>query len=89
MSSGSRALGTAMEVVLVASLAVFYLIAASAHAERVNLSKARGDQSAYLFDAKTLYANWHGLEPPRLLPIETVPLTRTVPPFCTKFDNEF
>jgi hypothetical protein len=63
-----------MGVVLVASLAVFYLIAASAHAERVNLSKARADQSSYLFDAKTLYANWHGLGPPRLLRRNRMPM---------------
>ena len=74
VSSWSRALGTAIGVVLVASLAVFYLIAASAHAERVNLSKARADQSSYLFDAKTLYANWHGLEPPRLLRRNRMPM---------------
>src|SRR5262245_39364580 len=49
---------------IVASLAAFYLTAASEHARVVNLSKARGDQSGFLADAEQVYANWHGLTPP-------------------------
>jgi hypothetical protein len=45
----------------------FYVIAASEHGRRVNTSKARGDQSGYLWDAENVYANWHGRRPPTVI----------------------
>ena len=45
-------------------LAVFYVVAATEHGRRVNTSKARGDQTGYLWDAENVYANWHGRQPP-------------------------
>jgi hypothetical protein len=45
------------------ALSVFYVVAASEHGRRVNTSKARGDQSGYLWDAENVYANWHGRQP--------------------------
>ena len=49
---------------VVAALTAFYVIAATAHATRVNTFKARGDQSGYLWDAQNVHANWHGRQPP-------------------------
>lgn len=49
------------------ALAAFYVAGATTHASRVNLSKARGDQSGYLWDAQRVYANWHGQTPPYLI----------------------
>ena len=46
------------------ALSVFYVVAASEHGRRVNTSKARGDQTGYLWDAENVYANWHGRQPP-------------------------
>jgi hypothetical protein len=46
------------------ALSVFYVTAASEHGRRVNTSKARGDQTGYLWDAENVYANWHGRQPP-------------------------
>jgi hypothetical protein len=40
------------------------VVAASEHGRRVNTSKARGDQSGYLWDAENVHANWHGRQPP-------------------------
>src|SRR5207247_2420942 len=57
---------TARAVVLVV-LAGLYLAGAMAHATRVNMFKARGDQSGYLWDAENVYANWHGKTPPVLI----------------------
>jgi hypothetical protein len=48
---------------LVAGLMAFYYAAASEHARVVNTSKARGDQSGYLWDAQQVYWNWHGRTP--------------------------
>ena len=48
-----------MRIVLLLGLAVFYVAAANQHAERVNTSKARTDQSGFLYDAEILYHNWH------------------------------
>jgi hypothetical protein len=45
-------------------LALFYVVAAMEHGRRVNTSKARGDQTGYLWDAENVYANWHGRQPP-------------------------
>jgi hypothetical protein len=45
----------------------FYVVAASEHGRRVNTSKARGDQSGYLWDAENVYANWHGRQPPTVI----------------------
>jgi hypothetical protein len=49
------------------ALAVFYVTAAGTHASRVNWFKARGDQSGYLYDAKMVFANWHGQKPAALI----------------------
>jgi hypothetical protein len=46
------------------ALSVFYVVAASEHGRRVNTSKARGDQTGYLWDAENIFANWHGRQPP-------------------------
>src|SRR5215210_124106 len=51
-------------IVACVALATFYVAAASEHGRRVNTSKARGDQSGYLWDAENVYANWHGRQPP-------------------------
>jgi hypothetical protein len=69
-----RALRAASGAALVAALATFYIIAASTHAERVNVSKARADQSGYLLDALILYRNWNGQDPPQLLHRNRMPL---------------
>ena len=50
-------------VFVLIALAVFYYAAASEHARSVNTSKARGDQSGYLWDAQQVYWNWHGRTP--------------------------
>jgi hypothetical protein len=62
-----RALWLAARVALLAGLAAFYLLGATEHARVVNTSKARGDQSGYLWDAEQIYANWHGQNPPVLV----------------------
>ena len=54
-------------LVLLAALGWFYVAGASAHAERVNWFKARGDQSWFLSVAQTEYHNWHGDRPYRML----------------------
>src|SRR4249919_3290864 len=56
-----------LRVALFTALAVFYVAAASEHARTVNTSKARGDQSGYLWDAQNMYANCHGANPPILI----------------------
>ena len=53
----------AARIVLLLALGAFYYAAASEHARTVNLSKARGDQSGYLWDAQQVYWNWHGRTP--------------------------
>ena len=53
----------AASALLVVALGAFYYAAASEHARTVNLSKARGDQSGYLWDAQQVYWNWHGRTP--------------------------
>ena len=54
-------------LVLAAGLTTFYATAAAEHGRRINTSKARGDQSGYLFDAENVYANWHGRRPPTVI----------------------
>ncbi len=49
------------------ALTWFYVTAATEHGRLVNTSKARGDQSGYLWDAQNVYANWHGRQPPMLI----------------------
>jgi len=61
-------------IALLLALASFYAIAANTHATRVNTSKARGDQSGYLYDAQVLYHNWHGAMPPRLVDRNRMPV---------------
>ncbi len=53
----------AARIVLLVALAIFYNAAASEHARAVNTSKARGDQSGYLWDAQQVYWNWQGRSP--------------------------
>jgi hypothetical protein len=53
-----------LRAIFFVALAVFYVAAATEHAARVNTSKARGDQSGYLWDAQNVYANQHGANPP-------------------------
>lgn len=54
-------------LVVCVGLAVFYFIAAEEHGRRVNVSKARGDQSGYLWDAQNVFHNWHGRRPKALI----------------------
>jgi hypothetical protein len=54
-------------IVLLVALAMFYVSAATEHARLVNTSKARGDQSGYLWDAQNMYGNWHGSATPMLI----------------------
>jgi hypothetical protein len=54
-------------VVLAVALGYFYVAGASAHATQINTSKARGDQSAFLWEAELIYQNWHGQNPPFLI----------------------
>ena len=70
----ARLFRVAAGVGLVIGLAAFYLVSATEHADRVNWLKARGDQAAYLAEAKHLHANWHGLQSPRPLPRNRMPL---------------
>ena len=58
---------TAARLALIGVLGLFYYSAATEHARVVNTSKARGDQSALLWDAQQVYANWHGRTPPSLI----------------------
>jgi hypothetical protein len=53
----------ALAVLATAALAGFYVVAATEHAVRINTSKARGDQSGYMWDAQNVYANWQGQQP--------------------------
>ena len=57
----------AARIVLLVALGVLYHAAATEHARAVNTSKARGDQSGYLWDAQQVYWNWHGRTPPVLV----------------------
>jgi hypothetical protein len=70
-----RFLRASAGLAVLALLAWFYHAAATAHARTVNTSKARGDQSAYLGEAKLIYANWTGkLNPPIVQPRNRMPL---------------
>jgi hypothetical protein len=61
--------------VTILGLGYYYRTMAITHAERVNIFKARGDQSAYLAEAKLLYDNWTGKnDPPILQPRNRMPL---------------
>lgn len=62
-----RPLKLALQALLIAALAMFYIVGATEHGRRMNISKARGDQSGYLWDAENVYANWHGRTPPILI----------------------
>jgi hypothetical protein len=50
-------------LVLAVAAGVFYYAAATEHARTVNTSKARGDQSGYLWDAQQVYWNFQGRSP--------------------------
>ena len=56
-----------LRALLLVALAAFYVTGATEHARRINTSKARGDQSGYLWDAQNVYANWHGTSPASLI----------------------
>jgi hypothetical protein len=72
----SRRFAPIAVIVLVWSgLAFYYYVGAAVHAEKVNWFKARGDQIAYLVEAKLIFANWHGLNrPPIPQPRNRMPL---------------
>ena len=57
----------AARMIVLAALAGFFVTAATEHARLVNTSKARGDQSGYLWDAQQVYWNWHGRSPQKLI----------------------
>lgn len=57
----------AIRAALLLALSWFYVAAATEHAQKVNTFKARGDQSAYLWDAQQVYANANGRQPPMLI----------------------
>jgi hypothetical protein len=57
----------AIGIVACVALVWYYTSAAVEHGRRVNTSKARGDQSGYLWDAQNVYANWHGRQPPTII----------------------
>jgi hypothetical protein len=57
----------AARTIVLAVLAGFFLSAATEHARLVNTSKARGDQSGYLWDAQQVYWNWQGRSPQKLI----------------------
>jgi hypothetical protein len=63
----ARALWFAGRVLLFGALAWLYVAGASEHARVVNTSKARADQSGYLWDAQVVYANRAGRQPPMLV----------------------
>lgn len=65
-SKWRRARGAGLFIVCLGLMA-FYVTAAAEHGRRVNVSKARGDQSGYLWDAQNVYANWHGRRPPMVI----------------------
>ena len=70
---------------LIACLVWSYCATASEHARVVNTVKARGDQSAYLYEAQILYRNWHGLnDPPVVQPRNRMPV---YPAFLAAFYN--
>jgi hypothetical protein len=73
-SPGKRRLWLAARAALLLVLAAFFLLGATEHARRVNWFKARGDQTSYLADAKVVYGNWHGQDPPALFPRNRMPL---------------
>ncbi|HUR34561.1 MAG TPA: hypothetical protein VM032_12250 [Vicinamibacterales bacterium] len=56
-----------LTTLLAGLLAQFYVDRAARHARAVNVSKARGDQSGYLFDAERVYENWHGHVPANII----------------------
>ena len=57
----------AARLIVLAALAGFFVTAAGQHARVVNTSKARGDQSGYLWDAQQVYWNWQGRSPQKLV----------------------
>ena len=63
----ARWIRAAVLLVVCLGLTTFYAMAAAEHGRRVNVSKARGDQSGYLWDAENVYANWHGRRPPTVI----------------------
>ena len=60
-------LSLAVRASALSALAVVFVIGAIEHGRVVNTSKARGDQSGYLWDAQLVYANWNGRMPPVLV----------------------
>ena len=86
----SRAMASA---IVIAALGWFYHAGATRHATEVNRIKAQGDQSAYLAEAKLVFANWTGRnQPPIIQPRNRMPL---YPAFLAVFydpawsDDEF
>jgi hypothetical protein len=81
----SRVASIAARLSIVAALGCYFYAGAMAHARAVNQIKARGDQSAYLWEAQILYRNWHGLnDPPVVQPRNRMPL---YPAYLASFYN--
>jgi hypothetical protein len=57
----------ALGVAVCAALMIFFVRAGDEHGRRINVSKARGDQSGYLMDAENVYHNAHGRQPKKLI----------------------
>lgn len=64
---GGRRPWLVVRVVALIALGCVYLAGATQHAQLVNTSKARADQTGYLWDAQQVYLNWHGRQPPLLV----------------------
>ena len=62
-----RVIWMAVRIAAFSALAWLYIVGATEHARVVNTSKARADQSGYLWDAQQVYANRLGRQPPKLI----------------------
>ena len=75
LAASVTVLRTVLLVLVVLGLGSYYVAGATEHAAAVNTFKARGDQSAYLAEAKLIYDNWHGRnDPPIVQPRNRMPL---------------
>jgi hypothetical protein len=75
LASTATLVRTALIVPIILGLGYYYVAGALEHAATVNTFKARGDQSAYLAEAKLVYDNWHGRnDPPIIQPRNRMPL---------------
>src|SRR5262245_42195041 len=67
LATSIRPRSLVVRAVLFLALAFFYTAAATEHGRRINTSKARGDQTGYLWDAQNVYHNWNGRTPTTLI----------------------